>query len=225
MFFADAINTPRAEYLAGAFTADQLRQTDFKFALRDTPIELVKEWTVSQGNEHIKLVNDADLSFRPFDDEGKLRSRTVVGAKMVEASEHKNDTYGQLQARIRHPSGYEYMRDEKGDIVKYPYRDKATGRITWVPRPIAVKNFILLDTNPDEAWYTDQIIARTHRSKIQYFGPDHKREAVLKSYYRPEQLDIKPETCNNAVIISSTYANMNLSKTFVQDLSAGKSDV
>jgi len=156
-----ALITPNAQVLIGAAVTSQYDQTLRRDLEMDLPIAFVKDWSAQKS--YIDLKNGARIMYRPYDDEGKIRSYTVSLAVVLEASEVKSTIYDQLTARVRALEATVQARDINGILLWDVAPDG-----TLIPRIAYDWRKIIIESNPDAGWVRNEILLRS--KKIQQFG-------------------------------------------------------
>ena len=199
-----ALITPNAQVLIGAAVTSQYDQTLRRDLEMDLPIAFVKDWSAQKS--YIDLKNGARIMYRPYDDEGKIRSYTVSLAVVLEASEVKSTIYDQLTARVRALEATVQARDINGILLWDVAPDG-----TLIPRIAYDWRKIIIESNPDAGWVRNEILLRS--KKIQQFG--------VSNHYDQNQDRIVPRMES---IVAATRTNFRLPKDFESDLRAKHPD-
>lgn len=147
--------TPDAFIVVGANIQRQYEQTIKREFETDIPASFVKGY--SSQKQTMDFINGARLLWTPFDDPNKLRSMNATMYVILEASEVKGESYGQLDTRLRNLNAGIPLRDENGEIV-YEY-------IHGEPIPVMEYDWRkgIIESNPDSGWIRNEVLMRSHR--------------------------------------------------------------
>lgn len=199
-----ALITNNAQILIGAAVTSQYDQTLRRDLEMDLPLAFVKDWSAQKS--YIDLKNGARIMYRPYDDEGKIRSYTVTLAVILEASEVKQNVYDQITARTRGLEATVQAKNVRGELLWDIAPDG-----TKIPRIAYDWRKIIAESNPDSGWIRNEILLRS--SKIMQFGVgaiyDQNPDNIVKSMQS---------------IIAATRTNYRLPKGFEEDLRAKHPD-
>lgn len=202
-FYKHLFITPNGVTLIGARNTAQYEQTIRKDIETDIPDAFIKDYSIQKS--YLDFINGHRLIFRPFDDEGKLRSYNTTMCIVVEASEVAGEIYAQLKTRNRNLAAGVVERDAKGR----PMNTKSKQGVL-IPKMKADWRKILIESNPDAGWIRTEVLLTS--SEIIKSGGVIDVIATLK-----EQED--PQT---ASYITATDANVFLPPTFIADNSRNK---
>lgn len=132
--------TPKGNTIIGAATTPQYEQTIRREIDNDIPAVFVDN--VSLQKSYMDFSNGHRLTYRPFDDEGKLRSYNVTMFVIVEASEVGQDIYEQLKLRLR----------GKQALIEYRHPDIIDQLVQ-----VDIREGII-ESNPDPGWVRTEIL-------------------------------------------------------------------
>ena len=184
---------PGGQVLVGANVSSQYEQTIKKELEADIPKAFVK--TYSTQKAYMELFNGARLLYRPYDDEGKIRSMNLSAWVIMEGSEVDKDIYVQLKSRLRnmHAANFKGINHDTGLPVYENFRGQG-----------------IVESNPENGWLRTEFLDPA--DEIYQHGT-----ATVKYEAKPEKRD--PSI---SVHISSTDANKFLPDTYITDLAKNK---
>jgi len=183
---------PYGQVLVGANVSSQYENTIKKELEADIPAAFVKRYSAQK--QTMELYNGCRLIYRPFDDEGKIRSLNLSAWVIIEASEVDVDFFTQLKSRLRNMNAAIFSGYDKNGrpIFKY-FRGQG-----------------IAESNPEAGWLREEYLKPA--DEIYQHGT-----AIVK--YEP---DPNCRDYNISVHISSTDANTYLPETYIQDLCKNK---
>ena len=167
----------------------------------DIPLEFVKRVNIQKS--YIDFINGHRLLFRPYDDEGKLRSLNVSMFIIVEASEVNAGIFSQLKTRLRNMNAAIPDLDENG-IQKRDSKGRPIYKHDWRKG--------IIETNPDAGWVRSDVLLAA--DKI------NKHGHVQDEYLQNDTL-VDPRI---AIHIAATDCNVYLPVDFVAENTHGKPD-
>lgn len=160
-FYKHLFLTPNGLTIVGANIAPQYEQTIKRDIEADLPLAFFRSWSLQKS--HYDFINGHRIMYRPFDDQGKLRSLNVTMFIILEASEVKGEIFLQLKSRIRNTAATLPKRDELGNII---YRQTDTGVL--IPEVQADWRKGIVESNPDSGWIRYEVLMKS--SDIQKHG-------------------------------------------------------
>lgn len=202
-FYKHMLITPNGNTIIGANIAAQYEQTIKRDIEQDVPADFIAESSVQKV--YLDFKNGHRLMFRPFDDQGKLRSLNVSLFIMVEASEIDSEIYAQLKTRNRNMAATLPIRDDKGDIVY-----NMTDRGVPIPRVQADWREGIIESNPDSGWVRTEVLLSS--DEITKYG------SVLDTYNTLEQ---EKDTFTSSHV-AATDVNKFLPADFIREVSKNK---
>ena len=197
-FYKHMFITPNGNTLIGANVQSQYEQTIKRDIESDLPIAFVTNTNAQK--QYIDFINGHRLMFRPFDDQGKLRSYNITMFVIVEASEVNAEIFHQLKTRLRNVAATVPDRDVNGNI-----RYTTTNRGVQIPVLKYDWREGVIESNPDSGWIRTDILLVS--SQITKHGSVPDTHAVMAS-------DEDPATSCH---IAASDANVFLPPTFIRD--------
>lgn len=195
--------TPNGNTIIGAGVVSQYEQTIKRDIENDLPARFVKDSSVQKA--YIDFINGHRIMFRPYDDQGKIRSYNVSMFVIVEASEVDAEIFSQLKTRNRNMAATLPETDANGNII-YDYTDRGVP----IPRIKADWREGIIESNPDSGWIRTEVLNAS--SEIQKHGN------VLDTYQQiPEEID--PSTSSH---IAATDINKFLPNNFIEEITKNK---
>lgn len=195
--------TPKANVVVGASVSSQYEQTIKRELENDIPTAFVK--TYSTQKAYMDLINGARLMWRPYDDQGKLRSLNVSMFVIIEGSETTAEIYGQLKTRLRNMQAARKKLDEFGRVV---YATNSNG----TRRPLYDRDWRkgIIESNPDPGYVRSDILLVS--DKINQYGR-------VNDTYQQDGSKIDITTSSH---IASSEVNTYLPKNFLYEISKNK---
>lgn len=183
---------PHGQVLVGANVSSQYENTIKKELEADIPAAFVKKYSAQK--QMMELFNGCRLLYRPFDDEGKIRSLNLSAWVIMEASEVDVEFFTQLKSRLRNMSAAQFKGlDSKGKPIYEHFRGQG-----------------IAESNPEAGWLRDEFL--TPADEVHQHGT-----AIVK--YEPNK-DKRDKSIS--VHISSTDSNIYLPDTYIEDLCKNK---
>ncbi len=183
---------PHGQVLVGANVSSQYENTIKKELEADIPAAFVKKY--SQQKQMMELYNGCRILYRPFDDEGKIRSLNLSAWVIMEASEVDVSFFTQLKSRLRNMNAANLKGiDKYGRPIFEYFRGQG-----------------IAESNPESGWLREEYLAPA--DEIYQHGT-----AVVKYEPDPDKRDY-----NISVHISSTDSNIYLPETYISDLCKNK---
>lgn len=202
-FYKHLFITPGGNTLIGARVNSQYEQTIKRDIDNDLPANFVKN--ISTQKAYVDFTNGHRLMYRPFDDEGKLRSYNLSMFIMVEASEVDADVYTQLKTRNRNMAATVPERDEHGNII-YEY----TKRGVPIPKIKADWRRGVVESNPDSGWIRTEVLLSSEEIV--------KHGNVLDEYFVDEQTKDAATSSH----VAASDVNQFLPENFIREVSKNK---
>lgn len=191
--------TPGASILVGANVTSQYEQTIQRDFERSFPAAFMRGRSLQKG--YIDFINDARLSFRPFDDPDKLRSNNYSMVVMLEASEINPEAFHQIKTRTRNLEATVLDRDKEGNL-----------KLDKLGRPIVLYDWrkIIIESNPDSGWI---------RSEVLMYADSITQHGSVNDEYKQDPSTIDK---NISVHVTSTDANRFLPPNYIEVNSKNK---
>ena len=195
--------TPNGNTLIGAMGTAQYEQTLKRDIENDLPNAFIKDYSAQKN--YMTLVNGHRVMYRPYDDEGKLRSYNLSMWVIVEASEVQQVIFEQLKTRLRSTAATIPETDEEGNII-YEY----TKRGVPIPKLKYDWREGIVESNPDPGWVRTELLEVS--DKIYKFGD-------ITDEYKLDTAKIDERV---ASFVASTDVNAFLPAGFVEEISKNK---
>jgi phage terminase large subunit len=194
-----------ARVCVAARTYPALDSTFVKEFYSRFPEKLVKR--KNDQKHEISFTNGAEIIFRSFDDETKLKSMNLTMAVVIEASDVSYAAFNMLQSRIRNSAALIPELDSKGDpVLVYDPVQKI-----YRPKHRVDVRHIDLETNPDSGWVKSKFLLDA--ATVEFFG-----DAYNEGY----RFHKNPDP-HKYVQVVSTSANPYLPTSYEEEQSRGKS--
>lgn len=198
-FYKHLFITPRGNTLIGANVTSQYEQTIKRDIEGDLPAAFVQD--VSVQKSYMDFINGHRLMWRPFDDEGKLRSYNITMFIVVEASEVSSEIYTQLKTRLRNRAATVPKRTKDGKIAKNPKGQEVIA-FDWRKG--------IIESNPDSGWIRSEVLMPSE--VIQKHG------SVFDQYIQMKD-ELDPNTSSH---IAATDVNDYLPPNFIPEICKNK---
>lgn len=202
-FYKHMLLTENGNTIIGANVMSQYEQTIKRDIENDIPADFVKDASVQKAYTDFK--NGHRLMFRPFDDQGKLRSYNASMFIIVEASEVNGEIYAQLKTRLRNMAATRQKVDAEGNPVF-----KQTKRGVPIPEVQADWREGIIESNPDSGWIRTEVLLASDII--------HKHGNVLDSYNVLEQ----EQDIYTSSHVAATDVNQFLPENFIREVSKNK---